>query len=80
MEEKTKLVIQKLTDQVLRAHKSILEFEEKSNHFTSINEKHYLEIWDMNTKTADELLQKVEIKKLIFQIVICQLIHCIIRF
>ncbi|XP_033227866.1 dynein regulatory complex protein 1 isoform X2 [Belonocnema kinseyi] len=68
LEEKTKLEIQKLTDQVLRAHKSILELENKSDHFTAINEKQYLEIWDMNSKIADELLQKIlTADKIIFE-------------
>lgn len=51
--------MQKLSDQVLRAHKNILDLEEKSDLFTAINEKNYMEIWDMNSKIADDLFQKV---------------------
>lgn len=59
LEESTKMELQKLSDQVLRSHKSILELEEKSDLFTMINEKNYMEIWDMNSKMANNLFQKV---------------------
>ncbi|CAB0032080.1 unnamed protein product [Trichogramma brassicae] len=58
-EESTKLEIERLSSQILRAHKSIAELEDKSVHFTRVNEKQYLDIWDMNTHTANELLKKV---------------------
>ncbi|XP_012279027.1 dynein regulatory complex protein 1 [Orussus abietinus] len=59
LEESTKLDIQRLTEQVTKAHKNILELEEKSDHFTSINERQYLNIWDMNEKSAKELVDKI---------------------
>lgn len=59
LEENTRLEIQRLTDQVIKAHKNISDLMEKSNHFTSINDKKYMQIWDMNTKNANELLDKV---------------------
>ncbi|XP_014235339.1 dynein regulatory complex protein 1 [Trichogramma pretiosum] len=58
-EESTKLEIERLSSQILRAHKSIAELEDKSVHFTRVNEKQYLDIWDMNTHTANELLKKI---------------------
>ncbi|XP_014602609.1 PREDICTED: dynein regulatory complex protein 1 [Polistes canadensis] len=59
LEEDTRIEIQSLTDQVLKAHKNILELEEKSQHFTNINEKKYFQIWDMNVKRANELVDKI---------------------
>lgn len=59
LEEKTRLEIQRLTDQVVKAHKNILDLIKKSNHFTRINDKKYMQVWDMNTKNANELLDKV---------------------
>lgn len=59
LEENTRLEIQKLTDQVIKAHKNILDLIEKSNHFTRINDKKYIQIWDMNAKNANELLDKI---------------------
>lgn len=59
LEENTRLEIQKLTDQVIKAHKNILDLIEKSNHFTKINDNKYMRIWDMNEKNAKELLDKV---------------------
>ncbi|XP_015599307.1 dynein regulatory complex protein 1 isoform X2 [Cephus cinctus] len=59
LEENTKMDIQKLTEQVMKAHKNILELERKSDHFTRINEKQYLQIWDMNAKKAEGLVEKI---------------------
>ncbi|XP_020291637.1 dynein regulatory complex protein 1 isoform X2 [Pseudomyrmex gracilis] len=59
LEENTRLEIQKLTDQVLKAHKSILDLVEKSNRFTNINDNKYMQIWDINAKAANELLDKI---------------------
>nr|XP_012229395.1 PREDICTED: dynein regulatory complex protein 1 [Linepithema humile] len=59
LEENTRLEIQRLTDQVIKAHKNISDLMEKSNHFTSINDKKYMQIWDMNAKNANELLDKI---------------------
>ncbi|KYN28809.1 PREDICTED: dynein regulatory complex protein 1 [Trachymyrmex cornetzi] len=59
LEENTKLEIQKFTDQVIKAHKNILDLIEKSNHFTRINDKKFMQIWDMNEKKANELLDKI---------------------
>jgi len=61
LEENTRIEIQKLTDQVVKIHKNILELTIKSNHFTSINDKKYLQIWDMNARNADLLLNRVSI-------------------
>lgn len=59
LEKNTRLEIQKLTDHVIKAHRNILNLVEKSNHFTRINDKKYMRIWDMNAKYANELLDKV---------------------
>ncbi|KAL6440299.1 hypothetical protein ACFW04_003104 [Cataglyphis niger] len=68
LEENTRLEIQNLTDQVIKAHKNILDLVEKSNHFTSVNDKKYMQIWDMNTKNTNELLDKIlTIDKIIYE-------------
>lgn len=36
-----------------------MDLIEKSNHFTRINDKKYMQIWDMNAKNANELLDKI---------------------
>ncbi|XP_011882774.1 PREDICTED: dynein regulatory complex protein 1-like isoform X2 [Vollenhovia emeryi] len=59
LEGNTRLEIQRLTDQVVKAHKNILDLVEKSNHFTRINDKKYMRIWDMNARNANELLDKI---------------------
>ncbi|KAH0952940.1 hypothetical protein HN011_007629 [Eciton burchellii] len=59
LEGNTRIEIQKLTDQVVKAHKNILELTIKSNHFTSINDKRYMQIWDMNTSNANLLLNRI---------------------
>ncbi|XP_043274905.1 dynein regulatory complex protein 1 [Venturia canescens] len=59
LEENTRLEIQKLTAQVKKAHKNVVELETKSEHFTRVNEKQYFEIWDMNESKADQLVDKI---------------------
>lgn len=61
MEENTRLEIQRLTDQVVKAHKNIFDLLEKSNRFTVVNDKKYMQIWDMNAKSANQLLGKVRV-------------------
>ncbi|KAL0107505.1 hypothetical protein PUN28_014670 [Cardiocondyla obscurior] len=68
LEEKTRLEIHKLTDQVIKAHKNILDLTDKSNHFTKINDRKYMQIWDMNAKYANELLEKIlNVDKIIYE-------------
>lgn len=62
LEESTRVEIQKLTEQVIKTHKSILELEQKSNHFTAINEKQYLKIWEMNANSVGDLANKVNFR------------------
>ncbi|XP_076675333.1 dynein regulatory complex protein 1 [Andrena cerasifolii] len=59
LEESTRLEIQKLTNQILKSHKAILNLQEKSNHLAANNDTKYMQIWDMNIKTADELVDKI---------------------
>ncbi|KAL2712095.1 dynein regulatory complex protein 1 [Vespula squamosa] len=59
LEKDSRLEIQGLTDQVLKAHKNILELEDKSQYFTNINEKKYFQIWDMNVKRVNDLVHKI---------------------
>lgn len=59
LEKDTRTEIQGLTDQVLKAHKNILQLEDKSQYFTDVNEKKYFQVWDMNVKRVDELVDKV---------------------
>ncbi|CAK9823003.1 Dynein regulatory complex protein 1 [Anthophora retusa] len=59
LEKSTKAEIEKLTNQILKAHKGILEVEEKSNYLATVNDKKYMQIWDMNIETANELVNKI---------------------
>ncbi|KAG7209368.1 hypothetical protein KM043_015468 [Ampulex compressa] len=59
LEQCSRFEIQKLTDQVLKLHKSIIDLEEKTNHFTIINDRKYMQIWDINIKSANEFLDKI---------------------
>lgn len=59
LEESTKIKIEKLQEQVLKAHTNIQELESKSQHFSFVNDRQFMQIWEMNTKTADQLLDKV---------------------
>ncbi|XP_050578989.1 dynein regulatory complex protein 1 isoform X2 [Bombus affinis] len=59
LEESTRAEIQKITNQILKSHTAILDLEEKSNHLTVINDKKYMQIWDMNIETANELVDKI---------------------
>lgn len=59
LEESKKAEIQKLTNQILKSQKSVLELEKKSDYLAIINDKKYMQVWDMNIKTANELIDKV---------------------
>lgn len=61
MEESTRMEIQKITNQILKSHRAIQDLEEKSNNLAEINDKKYMQIWDMNIKTANELVDKVRV-------------------
>lgn len=62
LEESTKLEIQKLTNQILKSHKAILDLEEKSNYLAVVNNRKYMQIWDMNIETANKLVNKVKLE------------------
>ncbi|XP_026295650.1 dynein regulatory complex protein 1 isoform X2 [Apis mellifera] len=59
LEESKKMEIQKLTNQILKSQKSVLELEKKSDYLAIINDKKYMQVWDMNIKTANELIDKI---------------------
>ncbi|OAD52188.1 hypothetical protein WN48_02753 [Eufriesea mexicana] len=59
LEESSRAEIQKFTNQMLKMHQAILDLEEKSNYLATINDKRYMQIWDMNIKTANELIDKI---------------------
>lgn len=61
MEESTRMEIQKITNQILKSYRAIQDLEEKSNNLAEINDKKYMQIWDMNIKTANELVDKVRV-------------------
>ncbi|XP_076386517.1 dynein regulatory complex protein 1 isoform X2 [Megachile rotundata] len=63
LEESTRQEIQKHTNQILKTHRAIQELEEKSNQIATINDTKYMQIWDLNIRTADELVDKEEAKK-----------------
>ncbi|XP_076386516.1 dynein regulatory complex protein 1 isoform X1 [Megachile rotundata] len=59
LEESTRQEIQKHTNQILKTHRAIQELEEKSNQIATINDTKYMQIWDLNIRTADELVDKI---------------------
>ncbi|XP_034182082.1 dynein regulatory complex protein 1 [Osmia lignaria lignaria] len=59
LEESTRLEIQKLTNQILKVHKAIQELEEKSDQLAIINDTKYMQIWDLNIETANQLVDKI---------------------
>ncbi|XP_076626610.1 dynein regulatory complex protein 1 [Colletes latitarsis] len=59
LEESTRLEIQRLTNEILKSQKAIIDLEEKSNHLATVNDRKYMQIWDMNIETANELVDKI---------------------
>ncbi|XP_026666774.1 dynein regulatory complex protein 1 [Ceratina calcarata] len=59
LEESTRMEIQKLTNQILKSHRAVLDLEEKSNYLATINDKKYMQVWDMNITAANELFDKI---------------------
>ncbi|XP_058806553.1 dynein regulatory complex protein 1 [Phymastichus coffea] len=59
LEESTKSEIDKLSSQITKTHTNITELEEKSMHFTRVNEKQYLDIWQMNDDNVAQLINKI---------------------
>ncbi|XP_076653716.1 dynein regulatory complex protein 1 [Halictus rubicundus] len=59
LEDSTKSEIQKLTTDISKSQKAIRDLEEKSNNLAAINDKKYMQIWDLNIQTADELVDKI---------------------
>ncbi|XP_046396367.1 dynein regulatory complex protein 1 [Ischnura elegans] len=58
-EHKTKVDTAKLTDEVIRLHKNIVDIEDKSEKFSEVNDKKFQGLWKMNQKNIMELLEKV---------------------
>ncbi|XP_076228445.1 dynein regulatory complex protein 1 [Nomia melanderi] len=59
LEESTRLEIQKLTGEILKSQRAVKDLEEKSKNIAAINDKKYMQIWDMNIQTANELVNKL---------------------
>lgn len=49
----------KLTKDIKKLHKNIMDLEEKSDVISEINEKKYQNVWQMNQDEGEELLKKV---------------------
>ncbi|XP_071451560.1 dynein regulatory complex protein 1 isoform X2 [Hetaerina americana] len=58
-EHKTKVDTAKLTEEVIRLHKNIVDIEDKSELFSEINGKKFQDLWKMNQKNVMALLEKV---------------------
>ncbi|KAK0180141.1 hypothetical protein PV327_005813 [Microctonus hyperodae] len=68
LEESGRLKIEKLQDQLVKVHKNMRELELKSNHFTLVNDKQYMQIWEMNTKNADKLVNEImKVDKILYE-------------
>ncbi|XP_076279610.1 dynein regulatory complex protein 1 isoform X2 [Lasioglossum baleicum] len=59
LEESTKSEFQKLVTDISKSQKAIQDLEEKSNNLAATNDKKYMQIWDLNIQTADELVDKI---------------------
>nr|CAD7426698.1 unnamed protein product [Timema monikensis] len=49
----------RLTEEVVRLHRNIVDIENKAGHFTQVNDSKYNQLWQLNTDTARALLDKV---------------------
>ncbi|KAH0533709.1 dynein regulatory complex protein 1 [Cotesia glomerata] len=68
LENSTRLKIEKLQSQILKTQKRIKELETKSIHFTSVNDRRFMQIWEMNTKNADKLLEQIfKVDKILYE-------------
>ncbi|KAJ8681141.1 hypothetical protein QAD02_016928 [Eretmocerus hayati] len=59
LRENSKLEMERLSNKILKAHKSIASSEERRKHFTRVNEKRYLDIWNMNAEHCNEMVKKI---------------------
>ncbi|XP_057325450.1 dynein regulatory complex protein 1 isoform X2 [Microplitis mediator] len=68
LENSTRLKIEKLQDQIIKTQKSIEELQSKSNHFTHVNDRQFMQIWEMNTRNADKLLDQIfKVDKIVYE-------------
>nr|CAD7399911.1 unnamed protein product [Timema poppensis] len=49
----------RLTEEVVRLHRNIVDIENKAGHFTQVNDSKYNQLWQLNTDTARALLDKI---------------------
>lgn len=75
MEQSTQAEVKRLTSEVIKLHRNIKDIQSKAEHFCSVNETKYFQLWKFNNDSAQKLLDKVIIGKnyvLLFKFKICK--------
>jgi len=49
----------RLTEEVIRLQHSIMDIDNKADHFAEMNDRKYQQVWELNRDTAKKLLDKV---------------------
>ena len=57
----------RLTEEVIRLQRNIMDIDNKADHFAEMNDRKYQQVWELNRGTAKKLLDKV----IIFMFSIC---------
>ncbi|XP_054269675.1 dynein regulatory complex protein 1 isoform X2 [Macrosteles quadrilineatus] len=68
MEQSTQVEVKRLTSEVIKLHRNIKDILMKAEHFSSVNEAKYFQLWKFNHDSAKKLLNKVlSIDRLIYE-------------
>ncbi|XP_060522355.1 dynein regulatory complex protein 1 isoform X2 [Cylas formicarius] len=51
--------IKKISDNIKRLHKNILEVETKADHFARVNDEKFHMVWEMNKKSVQSILRQI---------------------
>jgi predicted nucleic acid-binding Zn-ribbon protein len=49
----------RLTEEMIRLQRSIMDIDNKADHFAGMNGRKYQQVWELNRDTAKKLLDKV---------------------
>lgn len=63
MEQSTQAEVKRLTSEVIKLHRNIKDIQSKAEHFCSVNETKYFQLWKFNNDSAQKLLDKVMLRK-----------------
>uniref|UniRef100_A0A1B6H2U9 Dynein regulatory complex protein 1 n=1 Tax=Cuerna arida TaxID=1464854 RepID=A0A1B6H2U9_9HEMI len=59
MEQSTQAEVKRLTSEVIKLHRNIKDIQLKAEHFCSVNETKYFQLWKFNHDSAQKLLDKI---------------------